>query len=672
METLDIGSENKAKKRISLRQCMELYPRDFRVIQKIAEDTLGEYYEALKEFYSSILQSSEYQYIVFVARRSISLAELFFIILWLEAKDESDQLKLEESWARATTDSTILSYAAQIAHEIEHGLYPKILIVDDVLIQGNGLNELLSGIEQSVLTELHSSINDIPAQERWRKVVHAIHIRIFAQNEKLSVVNLQYQLKLKPQFRMSPKKWHDLSQRISNMIIATGMANATFIMGAEVTSDAEQNYNCIQRIISDGLYLTPHTLKAIPRKAGTLFERYYLGCLGGVADKVKYYCSLRIIKNCYTDGFRIMPFVFLPQLTEGSYDKLKQKIFKKWDLSAENLVLGPASKTTRLEYEIMLLHLSESLLVAWLNAANVNLQQSDYDPSKIVLNYTLNRNCPMIDSDDFLRLMDPNYLFSWEELIALLDEITADSEVLSMFTGTAEEDSQHQLEDLVYNTKIQELTESYRSYSYLPPKEKQANIPALTENRKTNWNIALEKFIAQATGYISSFNLDNIFCNLLSFMDEGIITLKARNNGNRFTQVLRMGEQSLFIWPERYEIYMPMLSHIVERAKHTQGNIQEELLRFLCHAQATGEIESEINVETLTEELICYLYSLRDSGQQLEDWDINFDSPAVLDRENKQWVRRIGTYYFENQVETMIKISSKRRLFNACLEFYPN
>lgn len=673
METLDIGSENKAKKRISLRQCMELYPRDFRVIQKIAEDTLGEYYEALKEFYSSILQSSEYQYIVFVARRSIGLAELFFIILWNEAEDEWEKWQLEESWARATTDSTILSYSSQIAREIENGLHPKILIVDDVLIQGNGLNELLSGIEQSVLMELHNSIDSISAQERWIDVVNTINIRIFAQNEKLSVVNLQYQLKLKPQFKMSPRKWHDLSRKISNMILATGMANATFIMGAEVTPKTPQNLNSIHRIITDGLHLDSTTcLKTIPYKVGTLFERYYLGWSGGLSNKVKYYCSLRIIKNCYTNCFRIMPFVFLPQLTENSYDRLKEKIFDKWNLSKENTVLYPGKNTSRLEYEAMVLHLSESLLASWLNAANIKLRQNDFDPSKVVLNYTLNRCQPMMDADEFLRLMDSNYLFSWDELIELLDEVTADAEVLSITTRNTTLDSRRPLEDLVYNMKIQELTESYRSYSYLPPMERHTVIPTLTENRKTNWNISLGKFISQAAEWISHINLDRLFCNILSFMDEGIITLKARRSESRFIQVLRMGEQSLFIWPERYEIYLPMLSHIVEHAEHSFGDPQEYVLSFLQYAQNIGELDSDIKVETLTEELICYLNSLRDSGQQLEDWDIDFDSPAVLDGENRQWVKWIGSYYFDNQIESMIRASKKRSLFNACLEFYPN
>ena len=673
METLDIGSEEKARKRISLRQCMELYPRDFRIIQKIAEETLGEYYDALKDFYSSILQSNEYQYIVFVARRSIGLAELFFIALWNEAENEWEKLQLEESWARATTDSTILSYSSQIAHEIANGLHPQILIVDDVLVQGNGLNELLSGIEQSVLMELNSRIDSISAQERWADVVNAINIRIFAQNERLSVVNLQYQLKLKPQFKMSPRKWHDLSRKISNMIIATGMANATFIMGAEVTPRTVYNLNNVRRLIIDGLHLDSTTLlKAIPDKVDTLFERYYFGFHRGLSTKVKYYCSLRVIKNCYTDSFRIMPFVFLPQLTEKSYDLLKEKILAKWNLSPENAIICPGEKTSRLEYEAMVLHLSESLLISWLSAANIKLHKSDFDPSKIILNYTLNRFVPQIDADEFLRLMDSNYLFSWNELIELLDEVTADAEVLSISTRNTDQEFRSQLEDLVYNTKIQELTESYRSYSYLPPIEHPAIIPLLRENRQTNWNISLAKFISQATNYISNISLDRLFCNILAFMDEGIITLKARGCESRFAQVLRMGEQSLFIWPERYEVYAPMLSHIVEQTEHAPERIREYILSFLQHAQSISVLDSDINVEALAEELTCYLNSLRDSGQQLDDWNIDFDAPAVLDGENRQWVEGISSYYFDNQIESMIRAGKKRRLFNTCLEFYPN
>lgn len=603
VETLDIGSEGTLRRRISLTQCMESYPRDYRVIQKIAEDTFGEYYAPLKMFYSQIFHSSDYQYVVFVARRSIGLAELFFIILWNEATDARQKAKLEESWAIATTDSTILSYTGQIAQKIADGLHPRILIVDDVLIQGNGLNELLSTIELSVLNELCGCQDPLSAQDRWREIVNSIDIRIFVQNKKLSVVNLQYQLKLEPQFIMEPKQWHDLSRRISNMIVASGMANATFIMGAEVHAGSAENYKRIQKITDKGLRLNDSCqLTPLPCQEGTLFERHYFGWSPETPEQRKYYCSLRIIKNCYSDSFRIMPFVFLPQLTDHAYTTLKNRVYEKWGLPSDNGILNPGRHTTRLEYEAMLLHLSESLLAAWLDAAGVKLEQADYDPLKVFLNYTLNSHSSMVDADLFLRLTNPAYLFSWEELVPLLDDITKEAMPLGTFVQHSSKDLRYALEDLVYHTKIQELTDSYRSYSNLPSKTEDSAIFTLAENRRANWNIPLNRFISQASAYVADIHLHELFSCLLSFMDEGILTLKVRSDGDRFSQVLRMGEQSLFLWPQRYEIYLPILSYVAEYTERTLGDLRENLLMFLKHSQASGALESEINTEKLTDE----------------------------------------------------------------------
>ena len=60
-------------------------------------------------------------------------------------------------------------------------------------------------------------------------------------------------------------------------------------------------------------------------------------------------------------------------------------------------------------------------------------------------------------------------------------------------------------------------------------------------------------------------------------MDQGIVTLKARWSDNHYTQVLRMGEQSMFIWPKRYARYHSVLSYLEERKKRLGSDIQEDL-----------------------------------------------------------------------------------------------
>ena len=59
--------------------------KNYYFLKRTAQEILGSYYSKLKEFYWNIFSDDDYQYIVFVARKSIGLAELFFHILWNEA-----------------------------------------------------------------------------------------------------------------------------------------------------------------------------------------------------------------------------------------------------------------------------------------------------------------------------------------------------------------------------------------------------------------------------------------------------------------------------------------------------------------------------------------------------------------------------------------------------------
>lgn len=671
MEAVDAQGFGGIRGNVLLSECVNVNSRDAHIVQKIAEDTLGVYYAQLKEFYASILRSTEYQYVVLVARRSISLAELFFNILWNENPDSQARRKLSEAWQRVTTDSTILSYAKRIAYEIENGYQPKILVVDDVVVQGNGLNELLKSIEYSVLKELYDGSDRDVKVEKWHQIVDSIHIRVFAQNAQLSMVGAQYQLKLKPQYRMEPKQWHDLSRRISNMISATGMANATFIMGANVSSASGENYVKIQQLVTnkDKLQVSKNdVLQCISCELGTLFERHYLGWNGVISGVTKFYCSVRIIRNRYTDSYKLMPFVFLPQLTEMSYDWLKRQIFEKWGLSQNNELLNPGREKSRLEYEAMILFLSESLLSCWTKAAGVKLRGEDFDCMKVFLNYTLNRESSMMDRAEFMRLTDENYLFSWEDLVDVLEKATQDAPALGEHTETVDVNLEYQLENFAYDLKIQELTGDYLTYSKLPSLERQ--ILAVEENRRNNWNIRIEKFIEAFCGKRIKINLHKFFSSLLSFMDDGIVTLKIRREDTGFTQVLRMGEQSQFILPERYQIYQPCMSYITKRDLYHKCD-GVKLRNFLKYAQETGELSSEKNVDTLTGELMDYLAGLQQSGQKIEDWDIDFSRPAVLDREDQKWVKELAPIYFDTVIYNISRTSEKGRLFNACLEFYP-
>lgn len=647
------------------------YDRTYSTVQDLAKKALGSFYEPLQKFYLDIFLSSEYQYVVFVARRSIALAELFYIILWHENTAPSIRRVLEESWRSATTDSTIMSYCDEIAQQAASGDYPKILVVDDVVIQGNGMNELLTGIEERVTQKLDEKIRPgEDAGKYWQGIVENLRIRVFGQNAAASAIKLRYHLKLKPEMKLVPRQWRDLSNRISEMITATGLANATFIMGVELQENLVDQY-----ILKKGLCLDANTLiHPQTEHPGSFRERNYLGWANTGQGMPKYYCSIRLLRNRNTEKYRLMPFVFLPQLTPVSYKRMKTAVFQKWGLNGDNCKLLHSDGTSRLEYEAIVLHLSESLLYAWTKAANVSLTPDDFDPMKIALNYGVNRRIPKLSDSMFIRLMQPQYLFGWEELILLLDEVTQDAAPLyGEFSGMAKTDAQckTEMENIVYQMKIQELTETYRRASSMPPMNSHVLGFSLKDNRISNWNILLSDFLAYASKFATADNACSLINHLLTFMDQGIVTLKARWSDKHYTQVLRMGEQSMFIWPKRYARYHSVLSYLEERKKRLGSNIQEDLNGLLTYAISTGILNTEKTANALTLELMDYLESLNQSGQTLMDWDISFDQTIVSNTGNPKTADIIRQFNNEEQRKMLEEMRIRKMLFNACYTLYP-
>lgn len=656
--------------RLSLKPLIDTrYSDSYKTLRTIAKATLGSYYDDLKQFYSEIFMSDEYQYVVFVARRSIGLAEIFFIILWHENLTPAFRDRLERCWANATTDSTILSYAGEIARGLKLGYCPKVLVVDDLLVQGNGVNELLATIEESVVHQLRFLDDGADTGSYWKDLVNSIRIRVFAQNSTVSVVKLQYQLQLKAKCRMQPKQWHDFSRRVSALIRYCGTANATFIMGAELSASAVK-----RKLLDAGLQLDGLApIEPVCEKKDTFFECCYFGWTEPQQLLPKYYCTLRAIKNQFTNTYLLLPFIFLPQLSDRAYQHLKEQVLQKWGVSRDACALFcEDGSTSRLEYEAIILHLSESLLMCWTQAAGISLKRQHYIATKVALNYGINRLSPLMSQDLFYRLTNPAYLFNWNELTVLLKEATADAEPLitaQPVAGVPEHIVCKQVEDEIYLTKLQELFESCRSSHLLSPECK----PILKRTfKQTNWNIGLEEFTANICKDIQGLSAGRLFRILLNFMDQGILTLKIRERGARFTQVLRMGEQSLFIWPQRYASYYPMLSFLEMRKAQSNRNFTDELRAFLNHEQSHGKLESDTDADTLTVELTKYLTMLRNSGQEPGDWDIDFEKSLLLDISSEQADSRMRRLYAQERLNYMDATRIRWTLLYDCHSFYPS
>ena len=269
-------------------------------IRRIGSENLN---GLLKWYRQSI--KSDASYIVYVVRRSYILAGLLGRIVGESMRDCPEKLYL--------TDGSILSCCEEIAtYYRENGRFPKILLCDDILIHGRNLNRVIENIEARLIELLSADADERNVIEA---LSDAIQIRVYCFAETGHVL-LKYRYMKDAKFivKQSPVKWRELSGKISSFITEVGVANATYI-NSEIIDRSEA-----EEIVKNA------------------FDRFRFQCVEGYT-KIKFLkdsnnnvfaiYTIRLLKNKINDNYRVIPFVFMPNLdnneTQYLFDEIKAK-----------------------------------------------------------------------------------------------------------------------------------------------------------------------------------------------------------------------------------------------------------------------------------------------------------------------------------------------------------
>lgn len=617
---------------ITLSECMKFYSsRDIKIITLIAKKGLGEYYESMKEFYSEIFFDKDYDAIIFDDKTSINMAEIFLVILWNES-DLSQREKLEKNWSKFMTYNAYLEKFGLTEDEYikANNKTSKILVVDDMITHGNTQNELLNNI-----------VN------RRKLVLDQLYVKSFSQLKFRSLLRSSYHFKVKAKHEVEFEEYYDLMQRIFTVVSMAGKVNKSIVAPIEIP------INDFDKIENDFRKPLGFQMTNISREEGNIFERFYYGY---THESMKYYLSIRAIKNCYTSKYRLIPFIFVPTLSSASYKKLKQKVFEKWGIV--DLSISP-----QLEYDLVQTYLNQSLLFSVLRAADIRLNFEDYDMTKMAINFGLNQQNPKINIEYFKRLSNPSYLFSFEELKNTLHEATIDMPCL--FKPEDNNDFYANIEDIVYGIRMQEQTEAFRRANTLPP----LNDKTLVTNRKNNWNFTLLDFIKQLSKECKIPSIHELITSLLLLSDIGYINLSSKifgDDGEReYSQILRANNYAVFILPKRYEIYNSVLAYMCNSPyEFKEENIEEELTFLLRKAKADGNINQDVDISILVRNLMKYYGIIKQSYQAFYNyWTKEHDGKV---HPNDIGSSEYSESYYNDLRKKLELMRKKRALYYSC------
>ena len=603
------------------------------LLRKLAKKVLLPFYDGLHAFFDDIFNTrSNYRYIVFIARRCSNLMEIFFKLrddLSGYDKDKEDKAENERKFPpEFITDSALFSQVPGLAQYYRRsGRFPPVLIVDDIVIYGQGLDTFLRELEERLYEELKES--GANREDIADALARAVQIRTFARNNQPLLLDRRYQSNFTAAHIMEPVEWRDLSNRISRLLLLGGQVNSCFVSGAKL-DPAPEKFEALYRT---GFSRIETTYDAFPETTFCRVTR-----LPG--DEAVIY-TVRLFSSG-VDGAKIAaPFVFMPSLPERDMDDMFRTALDDCGLSDE-WRLGTIGKCRRTKSEAFAFLLSTSLLNEFCRLSETKLEYNG--EIKLGMNFS---DLPedthrfvdrVLDSKaELLSLRKMDHLFLHGLAHHRKERWGGNRWAESGMQESGDEKLKERLEDEIYSIGLDHYARAYW--------ETQIYQDEPSEKRADYFNTAPELF--RRFSGSSKESLPHVAGWVLQMADAGILAITMREFSSGGTgyvgQCLKTGEQSQFIRPKRLRDLIPILAYIQRKAHTFNRDFEKELHKF------AGINE---DIRTHMDEIELFLRELEDSGQRLEDWD--FDLITLPDSNSENWK--------EGMMEAFRSLRRKQRL----------
>lgn len=203
---------------------------DMRNIHWIGESALRKNYEALYRFYQRIWKEP-HDFIVMNARRCFNLNYIFLKVYEAEGG-------IAANTCRIISNNALLLYAKKFADSYARTRrFPSTLIVDDLVLHGRGLANLLSEFEELIVSELPGPPEEMSRDERYyirRDLASAVDICAFAANRQPLLLEDIYLQKFWCSQRLYTKEIRLLSQQISSFLQRADVPNTSYVLSCQL------------------------------------------------------------------------------------------------------------------------------------------------------------------------------------------------------------------------------------------------------------------------------------------------------------------------------------------------------------------------------------------------------------------------------------------------------
>lgn len=552
---------------------------------------LGEEYYALTgDLFFYALQSKA-RYVVFMARRCFNLMNLFYRANYWVPDKNFEQRVLSDSGLLANVPSIAYRYAA-------FSTIPQILIADDILIHGRGINNLINAFIDSLERFLDERGFEFSREALERDVIKSITIRVMVQNNKpLLMKSVYYQRLIADGYEPNiwePRRWHELSSRISRLMSENIFSNTsfTFSLFGNVEGAVEDAANKLGFIKSgwNKRYISDAWVKPLKRSNGDVAAFY----------------TLRITQNMTDKSFCVVPFIFASDI-----DIESSKILFK-NICGEKIggAIFESHFSDKVSAEFLYLALSYNLLLLIQEETGsdglITLDKLDFD--KIILNF--GKDTIFADAINLLLDFKTPFL-SWERMNMYLLDATNSSDPLISSSCKGRTAVYNDVGEALEETVAYEGEEVER-IAYL----EYSGQKSISKKSKLNPIRSLFSKIESQINLLNDNGVADLVGNFLRQMDRGYVAVTTKilddDGTQRLSCVYRAAEVSQFIHSKKYSGYLPVLIEMEKDCSYICERIVERIDRFY---DEKPEIKTKLKNYTIA------LYA---SGQKLMDWDINW------------------------------------------------
>lgn len=282
---------------------------------------LGEDYQEISEFYYNACIIENYEYKVFLTRRSYALYRIFVAIF----KKEISNFKVQGEIYNSHSVKTITTHT--LSNKIDRH---KVLILDDIVINGRTVNEVFNELKVIFGNECSKNIT----VKVWCVVRNSEAKCIGDISEHFG--HYRY---------VTPDDWKKMSNKLTEFIVASNIGYVSFVDTYYITSD----------------YLT----KIESKFSG--FEKYNSQCelfdKTGVKSNIIYYTfsnknldtyKLSTCVRLYAKGeyITVIPYVFLPALLKQECGMYCNSLLGKFNIKVPHILQKPGYEVQLYQWTI--------------------------------------------------------------------------------------------------------------------------------------------------------------------------------------------------------------------------------------------------------------------------------------------------------------------------------